>query len=118
MIAVCHERCAKEGDMDGRRMPSGLSNEEEWLIRSFSSVAPEENLSGLGAQGAFCKIMRSVRNDAGLSQGEVAGILGTSQSTISNLEMGGGELYLSLLRLHRLMTAYGISVKLIFEWNG
>jgi transcriptional regulator with XRE-family HTH domain len=54
-------------------------------------------------------LLRALRQEAGLLQEDVAERLGTSQNTISNLEIG--ERRLDVLELRRYCTVLGISME-------
>ena len=56
----------------------------------------------------YCRIMRDLREDADLTQTEVAKILGTSQTMYARYERGANEL--PLRHLLTLADYYGVSV--------
>ncbi len=58
----------------------------------------------------YCRIMRNLREDADLTQRQVAEILGTSQTMYARYERGANELpihhLLTLCRLYRVSADY------------
>lgn len=59
-------------------------------------------------RAVFVKRLKRARMDAGLTQAEVAGKLGCSQSWVSKVELG--ELRVEAIWLNRLAKLYGKSV--------
>ena len=65
----------------------------------------------------YCKIMRDLREDADLTQQQVADILGTSQAMYARYERGANELpihhLISLCKLYHVTSDYflGLSKK-------
>ena len=58
----------------------------------------------------YCKIIRDLREDADLTQAQVAAILGTSQTMYARYERGANELpirhLIALCRLYRVSADY------------
>ena len=65
----------------------------------------------------YCKIMRDLREDAGLTQQQVADVLGTSQTMYARYERGANELpihhLITLCRFYHVTSDYflGLSPK-------
>jgi len=59
--------------------------------------------------GCFLSLLRQVRQDAGLTQAKLAGLLGKPQSFVSKYE--SGERRLDVLELREICVAAGISLE-------
>ena len=65
----------------------------------------------------YCKIMRDLREDADLTQQQVADILGTSQTMYARYERGANELpihhLLTLCKFYKVSADYFLGLKSI-----
>ena len=63
----------------------------------------------------YCKIMRDLREDADLTQQQVADILGTSQTMYARYERGANELpihhLLTLCKFYKVSSDYFLGLK-------
>lgn len=63
----------------------------------------------------YCKIMRDLREDADLTQQQVAQVLGTSQTMYARYERGANELpihhLLTLCKFYRVSVDYFLGIK-------
>lgn len=63
----------------------------------------------------YCRIMRQLREDADLTQKQVAEVLGTSQTMYARYERGANELpihhLLTLCRLYRVSADYLLGLR-------
>jgi ribosome-binding protein aMBF1 (putative translation factor) len=59
--------------------------------------------------GAFLKLLKKARQDAGLTQTELARKIGETQTLVSKCERG--ERRIDIVELHTFCRAFGISLK-------
>lgn len=64
----------------------------------------------------LCAALRELRNEAGLTQVQVAAELGVPQSFVSKYE--SGERRLDVIELHHVAKALGVTVQTILERVG
>ena len=90
------------------------SNLKQFRTRAFARPGVKEAYDDLGDEFAFLDEVLKARAEAGLTQGEVAARIGTTQSAIARLEAAQPKHSPSVATLQRYAKALGYKVEIRF----
>ena len=88
------------------------SNLKQFTARAFARPGVKKAYDDLGEEFAFLDEVLKARADAGLTQGEVAARVGTTQSAIARLESVQSRHSPSIATLQRYARALGYKVEI------
>jgi transcriptional regulator with XRE-family HTH domain len=89
-----------------------MTNADQLIDRLLDNPAVREGYDDQDAVIEAGKLVRNMREDAGLSQGKLADSIGTSQAHLSMIERGVGRYGPTILLLNRIAQTCGVEIQL------